>query len=106
MTEGALQIVSLLATSALLVAGAGTALSAANVAKRVVGIVVAFIGAALALASLGAPEPALVGAIALAFGYCVIGVSLLVRLQEGYGASETPEFDSADAATEPTEPGT
>ncbi len=104
MATGALQASQLIAASALMMAGVITALVAANVAKRVVGALIGFFGAAVALAALGAPEGAVVAAIAMAFGYGALGVALLVRLQEGYGASETPAFDAADADTEPSEP--
>lgn len=91
---------------ALLVVGAVAAWTSANVAKRVAAIALAHIGAVVALAVLGAPGPALIAGVGAAFAQLTLGVALIVRLQESYGAIEAPEIDAADASSEPTEPGT
>lgn len=90
---------------ALLLAGAVTAWTSTNVAKRMAGIAVAFTGALLALAVLGAPSPLLISAIAIAFAYLIVGAALLVRMQEGYGGIETPEIDVADGESDARESG-
>lgn len=104
-------IVGLELTRALFIAalvlvsmGAVAVLGSANALKRVAGMVVAQIGALIALAALGAPQALLsVGAL-VAFAQTALGVALVVRLQEGYGEVEMHGIDAADAASEPTEP--
>ncbi|WP_395645350.1 hypothetical protein [Terricaulis sp.] len=90
---------------ALLLAGAVTAWTSTNVAKRVAGISVALTAALIALAVLGAPAALLVAAAGVAFAHLVVGAALLVRLQESYGGVETPEFDAADAQSDAPESG-
>jgi len=85
-------------------AGAFAALTSANVVKRVTAVLVALIGAMLALAALGAPASALIVGGALVFAYGAVGVALIVRLQEAYGGVEIGDIDSADAQSEPREP--
>lgn len=92
------------AAVALLMIGAVTALTAENVARRLVGLIIAFVAAALGLAALGAPAVLLIATIAAAGAMTVFGVALLIRLQEDYGGIETAEFDRADDVGEPTEP--
>ncbi len=93
------------ASVALLMIGAVTAWTSTNVFKRVAGLVIALIAAILALAVLGAPSFALMAGVSAAAANLLIGLALLVRLQESYGGVETPEFDLADDQSEPTEPG-
>lgn len=81
---------------ALVVIGAMAALLMANAIKRVAGLLVAGFGASVALAALGAPDSALVVSIAVLLGQTVIGVAIVVRLQESYGSVEAPEIDAAD----------
>ena len=88
----------------LLVAGALAAWSSANVAKRIVGLLFAHMGAMLVLAMLGTPGAVIIVAAAVVLAHLLIGAALLVRLQEGYGGVEAREFDAADEQTEPTEP--
>jgi hypothetical protein len=85
--------------------GAAQATAAPNATKRVGGIVVAHIGAVLALAVLGAPESVLIAAVAIALAQVVVGVAIVVRLQEAYGAIESRDVDVADDSAEPAEPG-
>lgn len=81
----------------LAAAGGAAALISSNVLRRLAGIAVAQIGAALALAALGAPSQALVAAGAVAFAQIAAGVAILVRLQEAYGDIEANDVDAADA---------
>lgn len=91
--------------AALLILGALTAWSSANVVKRLIGLTLAQLGALLGLAALGAPNAALLAVIAVALAQLILGAALAVRLQEAYGGVEAPEFDTADDQTEPTESG-
>jgi hypothetical protein len=88
----------------LLITGAIAAWASANVAKRVVGLLLAHIGAVLGLAVLGLPNVVLLVGAGVALAHLLIGAALLVRLQEAYGGIEAREFDAADDQTEPTEP--
>lgn len=88
----------------LLVAGGVTAWISISVGKRLVGVVIAQIGAALALAALHAPSQALIAGLVVAFVQLTLGVALLVRLQESYGATEVVEIDGGDGQSEPPEP--
>lgn len=91
------------ASIALVITGAMAALFLTNAVKRVAGFVIAGFGATVALAALGAPDGALVASVAIMFAQAVIGVALIVRLQESYGAIEAPEIDSADRDDEARE---
>lgn len=102
MTAPALYIVLALAI-ALVVGGAVSAFASNNALKRVAAVLVALLGAALALGALGAPAIAVTGAVAIAFGYLVAGVAVVVLLQETYGAVEVRELDAADEGDEPQE---
>lgn len=93
------------ASVALLMIGAVTAWTSTNVVKRLAGLMIALIGAVLAMAVLGAPGIALIAGVTAALASLLIGLALLVRLQESYGGVETPEFDIADEQSEPIEPG-
>lgn len=97
--------VALTVAFALLMAGAAAAWRSANIGRRLAGIVCAQIGAILALAILGAPPTATIGAVAICFAYTALGVAMIVRLQEGYASTEANEVDSADERSEPAEPG-
>lgn len=88
----------------LLLAGAVAAWTSANVAKRIVGLMFAHVGAVLALAALGLPDVVLITGVCVALAHFIMGAALLVRLQEAYGGVEAREFDAADEQTEPTEP--
>lgn len=104
MSPVVLQTLGLGVCTALLVAGGASALMSASVTKRLLGVLIAIVAALLALAALGAAQAATIAGVAVAFAYCVIGVALLVRLQESYGGSDTAEIDAADAQSEPAEP--
>jgi len=88
----------------MLLSGAVAAWASANVAKRIVGLLIAHLGAVLALAALGLPDAVLIAGTGVALAHLIIGAALLVRLQEAYGGVEAREFDAADEQTEPTEP--
>ena len=104
MAELLAERLQLAAAAALLMIGAVTALSSNNVAKRLAGLLIALIGAVLGLAALGAPGAALIAGLAAVFAQILVGVALLVRLQEAYGVTELAEIDAADAESEPAEP--
>ncbi|GAM98834.1 hypothetical protein U91I_02470 [alpha proteobacterium U9-1i] len=88
----------------MLIAGAVAAWTSANIAKRVVGVAIAQIGAVLGAMALGATSAALMAGIVVAMTQLLVGAALLVRLQEGYGGIEAREFDRADDESEPGEP--
>lgn len=94
----------LAAALALVFGGAAMALTGANLVKRIGGILASLTGAIIGLAALGAGAGVLIAAVAIAFAYCVVGASVLVRLQESHGAIETAVIDSGDQADEPLEP--
>lgn len=81
---------------ALVVIGALAALLLANAIKRVAGLLIAGFGATLALAALGAPDSALVASVAVIFAQTLVGVAIVVRLQESYASIEAPDADAAD----------
>lgn len=81
---------------ALVMCGAVTAWVSPNALKRVVGVVVALCGGMVALAALGAPSSFIIAAAAIVFVTAALGVALVVRVQEAYGAIEGPELDQAD----------
>lgn len=91
---------------ALMAAGALTAAASSNAMKKILGVLISLVGAAFALALLAAPDAAVLGALAIAFAYLVIGVAVTVRLQESYASIEAHELDAADAQEEPREPAT
>lgn len=99
-----IETIALALAAALLLAGGASALMAASFAKRVAGVMIAFLAALMALAVLGAPPAASAAAIAIAFAYVAIGVALAVRIQEAYATAESAEVDAADDGDEPTEP--
>lgn len=80
----------------LLMTGAVSAWVSANAAKRLAGVALAGLGAWMALAAMGAPNALLIAGVAVAFAQLAVGVAVLVRVQEGYGAIEAPELDQAD----------
>ena len=94
----------LAAALALVFCGTATALTGANLVKRIGGVLAALTGAIIGLAALGAGAGALIAAVAIAFAFCALGASLLVRLQESHGAIETAAIDGGDQADEPLEP--
>ena len=107
MTSALLGLRVGLAAGVLLCAcGAALASTSVSFAKRVAGVIVAFTGAVLALAVLGAPQAATIAGVAVLFAYAVVGVGVLVRLQEDYGATEIADIDAADKDAEPIEPAT
>lgn len=81
---------------ALVIIGATAALMLANAIKRVAGLAIAGFGAVVALATLGAGDGALVAAVVVVFAQVLVGVALVVRLQERYSVVEAPEIDAAD----------
>ncbi|MGD9815018.1 MAG: hypothetical protein AB7Q23_02560 [Hyphomonadaceae bacterium] len=85
---------------ALAIGGGVGAWTAANAVKRAVGVAVALIGAMIGCAGLGAPPALIVAGVGVAFAYVVVAVSLVVRLQEGYGGVEVPEIERAEAEAE------
>ena len=103
MTSLAL-MVGLALAIALVAGGAAAAFASSNALKKVAAILTALGGATLAAALLGAPSSALLAGAAIAFAYCVVGVAVVVRLQEAYGSIETSELDAADEQDEPREP--
>jgi len=90
----------------MLLLGAVTAWTSANVIKRIAGLVVAMLGALAGLAAFAAPPGMMLVGAAAAFAQIVIGVALIVRLQEAYGGLEAAELDAADLGDEPAEPKT
>jgi len=105
MSAGLIAHGLLLAASLVLVfGGAATAFAGANALKRIGGVIASLTGALVGLAALGAGSSVLIAAVAIAFAYCAVGVSLLVRLQESYGGIETPAIDCVDLVDEPAEP--
>jgi hypothetical protein len=98
MTAGSTLLEPLLAGAAivLVLAGAMATLMFANAVKRLAGLAIAGFGAIAALAALGASDGALVAGVAIVFAQAVVGVALIVRLQESYGAIEASEIDAAD----------
>jgi len=89
----------------LLMVGVVAAWSSDHATKRVIGIVVALLGALVGLAALSAPSALLIAGVAVLFGHVAVGVALVVRLQEAYGGVEAPAIDAADAQSEPVERG-
>lgn len=90
---------------ALLIGGAAAAWASMNAAKRIGGLVVVTMGAALTLAAIGAPSGLLIAAIAIGFATLAVGCALIVRLQERYETIELAEIDAADEQSEPAESG-
>lgn len=91
---------------ALVAGGAVAAFTSSNALKKVAALLTALVGAALAIALLGAPSSVLIAVAAIAFAYCVVGVAVIVRLQEAYGSIEISDIDGADEQDEPREPET
>lgn len=100
MTAPAL-VACLAIAAALISSGAVVAFTSASAVKQIAAIVIAVTGAILASALLQAPSVALMAGVAAAFAYSVIGVALIARLQEAYGAIETDDIDAADQDDEP-----
>lgn len=98
MSAAAMPLEPLLAAAAiaLVVIGATAALLLDNAIKRVVGLTIAGFGATTGLAALSAPDGAVVAGVAILFAQAVVGVVIVVRLQESYGTIEAVEIDSAD----------
>lgn len=94
----------LAAAIVLTLVGIVAAWTSANVVKRVAGLLVAMLGALVGAVALGAPSSVLMIGAAIAFAQMAVGAVLIVRLQEGYGAVEAADLDSADGADEPPEP--
>jgi hypothetical protein len=106
MTSGFIvQAAVLVGAFALLMIGAVAAWTAPNAMKRVAGVIIALIAAIVAMAAFQAPPSWLVAGVAIALAYCVVGTTVVVRLQEAYGAAEAGAIDAADDEGEPTEPG-
>lgn len=81
--------------------GASAALAAQSVIARLVGVVVASLGGACALAFVGAPPAAQAVAAASGLAYLLVGAAILLRIQESYPSLEGAALDTADAAEEP-----
>lgn len=99
--SAAIEIAGLIAATAMLMGGALTALTSVSVIKRLVGVIVALIAAAIATSVLGVLSTMILAAVAMSFAYCAIGVGILVRLQETYGAGDAAEIDATDDQAEP-----
>ena len=99
-------MVGLALAIALVAGGAVAAFTSSNALKKVAAVLTALVGAALVAALLGAPSSLLIALAAIAFAYCVVGVAVVVRLQEAYGSIETGDVDAADEQDEPREPET
>ena len=84
--------------------GAVMALSSTNAAKRVMGLLIGHLAALMTLSVLHAGSAAMLAGLAIALASLLLGVALLVRLQEAYNGVEAPELDAADAQSEPAEP--
>ncbi len=89
---------------ALVMCGVFAAWVSANVVKRVAALAVAMLGALTGAAALGAPSALLVAGAAAGFAHLAVGVAVAVRLQERYGAAETPEINAADAGDDVSGP--
>ncbi len=100
MTAPAL-MVGLALAIALVAGGAAAACASGNALKKLAAVLTALVGAGLALALLGAPSAALLAGVVIAFGYCVVGAAVAVRLHEAYGSIETSDLDAADEQDEP-----
>jgi hypothetical protein len=94
---------SLALAVALVAGGAVAAFASGNALKKIAAVLIALVGATLALGVLGAPTIALSAAVAIALAYVATGVAVAVRLQEAYGAIEAREIDAADERDEPRE---
>jgi hypothetical protein len=88
---------------ALIAGGAAAAFTSNHALKKVAAATVALVGACVALALLGAPTIALLAGVGLALAYCLVGVAVVVRLQEAYGSVEQTHLDSIDDQDEPGE---
>lgn len=93
----------LAAALSLIFGGAALAWTSSLALKRVLGLMIMFLGALLVLGALGAPAGALVLAVVLALATAVLGFALSVRIQEAYGASALDEVARADADTDDAE---
>lgn len=105
MTVAPLSVVFALAGAglALVMIGAVAALLSGNAIKRVGGLLVSGFGAIASLAALGVGSGPIVAGVAVLLVHAVLGVTLVVRLQESYGSIEAPEIDAADADSETQE---
>ncbi|MGE0596618.1 MAG: hypothetical protein AB7P07_09630 [Hyphomonadaceae bacterium] len=96
--------VAILAAALLLVFGGGALAWASFIAlKRVLGLLLVFLGAVLGLALLGAPSGVLMASVAVALVNLSFGFALCVRLQEVYGGGDLDQIDSADANADDAE---
>ncbi|MES1156200.1 MAG: hypothetical protein ABUL73_00350 [Alphaproteobacteria bacterium] len=100
MAPALLERLAFAAVVALLTIGAIVAWTAANMVKRLAGVIVAELAALVGAAVLGVGNEAIAGA-ALVLASTMIGAAIIVRLQESYGGVEAVEIDRADAADEP-----
>lgn len=93
----------LLAAAAIVILfiGAAAALVARNAMKRLMGVIIAGLGAIALLAALGAPNGAVMAAVAALAAQLLIGSAIVVRLQEEYGSMDVADIDAADASSEP-----
>ncbi len=84
----------------LMLAGALSAWSAQNTARKLAGLLVAMLGAVMAVVALDAPAWIAVAGAALALAQLVVGAAVAVRLHESYGSSETADADRVEADAE------
>lgn len=85
-----------LAGVVLLIAGSSAAWASSNLAKRLVGVAIAHLGATVSAAAVGAPQSLLIAGATIGFAALAIGAALVVRLQEAHGAIEAAAVDAAD----------
>ncbi|MET0181293.1 MAG: hypothetical protein ABW199_00245, partial [Caulobacterales bacterium] len=85
---------------AVIAFGGSVAFTSANAAKRLIGVVVAQSGAALGAIALGLPPAAAIAMLAAMLATLAIGAAISVRMQEDYGAIETPDVNAADRDSE------
>jgi multisubunit Na+/H+ antiporter MnhC subunit len=88
---------------ALFAMGAAALLTASSVGKRIMALAAINAAALYALAAMGAPQGALIAASVAGFAQIGLGVALMVRLKEDYGAVEVSDLDLADAQSERTD---
>lgn len=104
MTTLLAQQISIIASIVLFALGVAVAWLARDALKRIGGLALLGFAALAAAAAVGAPPALLAGGVGIIFAQIVIGVAIVVRLQEAYGGAEIAEIDAADAASEPPGP--
>ncbi|MBL8538013.1 MAG: hypothetical protein JNM59_11475 [Hyphomonadaceae bacterium] len=103
MRDPALTYALVALSAALMAIGFAGAWLASNLAKRLTAQVLTMLGALMVCVVIGASQALMLAGGALIFGYALVGVAVLVRLQEAYGTIELQEIDAADAQAEAQE---